>query len=233
MNKLTADVARRHQRDLKSFQENPKIGLSLKEELYLQALEIALPILEQQERKDGLWEKMGMTEEDKYKIPSMPEEVTAQDMRETLNVLLHEEEAQAAASGFNQCLMECAPIYEAAMRADRVIDECLRELDGMQGSLEAKHRSFVAQCNRAALAEAKLAGLEQQERVDSGWIEWGGGASGSCPVAYTTLVEVQSRIGHVAEDCAEAFEWCHEADDDDIIAYRIIPEQPTNQNGEQ
>lgn len=53
MNKLTAEVARRHQRDLKSFQENPKIGLSLKEDLYLQALEIALPILEQQERGEG------------------------------------------------------------------------------------------------------------------------------------------------------------------------------------
>lgn len=53
MNKLTVEVARRHQRDLKSFQENPKIGLSLKEELYLQALEIALPVLEQQEK--GGW----------------------------------------------------------------------------------------------------------------------------------------------------------------------------------
>ena len=81
--------------------------------------------------------------------------------------------------------------------------------------------------------EHALKALEQQERGDSGWIEWGGGASGSCPVAYATLVEVKSRNGHVAEDCAEAFEWCHEADDDDIIAYRIIQEQPTNQNGEQ
>jgi hypothetical protein len=59
MNKLTAEVARRHRRDLKSFQENPKIGLSLKEELYLQALEIALPILEQQERGEGDWIEWG------------------------------------------------------------------------------------------------------------------------------------------------------------------------------
>jgi len=59
MNKLTAEVALRHQRDLKSFQENPNIGLSLKEELYLQALEIALPILEQQERGDGWIEWRG------------------------------------------------------------------------------------------------------------------------------------------------------------------------------
>lgn len=59
MNKLTVEVARRHQRDLKSFQENPKIGLSLKEELYLQALEIALPVLEQQEKGQSDWIEWG------------------------------------------------------------------------------------------------------------------------------------------------------------------------------
>jgi len=48
MNKLTAEVARMDIGHLKSFQANPHVGLSLKEELYLQALEIALPVLEQQ-----------------------------------------------------------------------------------------------------------------------------------------------------------------------------------------
>lgn len=38
-----------------------------------------------------------------YKLPSR---VTAQDMRETFNYLMSEEEAQAAANGFNQCLLE-------------------------------------------------------------------------------------------------------------------------------
>lgn len=159
MNKLTAEKCR--EMFLHLFEDKRQDGITLKEDLYMQALKIALPILEQQERKDGSWEKMGMTEEDKYKIPSMPKEVTAQDMRETLNVPLHEEEAQAAAIGFNQCLMECAPIYEAALRGHRGIDECLRELDGMQASLDSKHRSFVAQLNRAAVAEAKIAVLEQ------------------------------------------------------------------------
>ena len=51
MNKLTADVARMDIGHLKSFQANPHVGLSLKEEKYLQALEIALPVLEQQERE--------------------------------------------------------------------------------------------------------------------------------------------------------------------------------------
>ncbi|MBD9658089.1 hypothetical protein [Pantoea sp. PNT03] len=49
MNKLTAEVARRDIVHLKSFQSDPKVGLSLKEEKYLQALEIALPVLEQQQ----------------------------------------------------------------------------------------------------------------------------------------------------------------------------------------
>lgn len=207
--------------------------LALQLKKTLRQLEIALPILEQQKRGDGLWEKMGMTEEDKYKIPSMPEEVTAQDMRETLNVPLHEEEAQAAASGFNQCLMECAPIYEAALRGYRGIDECLRELDGMQASLNAKHRSFVTERNRAAAVEAKLAVLEQQKRGD-GWIEWEGGEQ---PVADDVTVKVTCRGGdRFGPDSASRFEWEHYTpgpDNYDIIRYRIIPEQPTNQNGEQ
>lgn len=45
MNKLTAEVARRDIGHLKSFQSDPKVGLSLKEEKYLQALEIALAAL--------------------------------------------------------------------------------------------------------------------------------------------------------------------------------------------
>lgn len=55
MNKLTAEVARRDIGHLKSFQSDPKVGLSLKEEKYLQALEIALPVLEQQEKGEAEW----------------------------------------------------------------------------------------------------------------------------------------------------------------------------------
>lgn len=53
INKLTADIARRHMGHLKEHQANPKVGLSIREELYMQALEIALPVLEQQERAPG------------------------------------------------------------------------------------------------------------------------------------------------------------------------------------
>lgn len=46
MNKLTAEIARRDISHLREHQANPKVGLSMREELYLQALEIALPVLE-------------------------------------------------------------------------------------------------------------------------------------------------------------------------------------------
>jgi len=56
MNKLTAEVARQDLSHLKSWVET--CGISMKEERYMQALEIALPILEQQERGEG-WVEWG------------------------------------------------------------------------------------------------------------------------------------------------------------------------------
>lgn len=55
MNKLSAESARKELTKLKVW-ENDGV-LTLKEERYLQALEIALPILEQQERGEGEWIK--------------------------------------------------------------------------------------------------------------------------------------------------------------------------------
>lgn len=81
--------------------------------------------------------------------------------------------------------------------------------------------------------EIALPILEQQEQGD-GWIEWGGGEQ---PVADDVIVKVTCRGGdRFGPDSASCFEWEHYVpgpDGYDIIAYRIIPEQPTNQNGEQ
>ncbi|MGC0858465.1 hypothetical protein WKG86_05585 [Pantoea agglomerans] len=115
MKKLTAEVARRDISHLKAFQKQPNIGLSLREETHLQALEIALPILEQQERGDG-------------------------------------------------------------------------------------------------------------------WIEWKGGKR---PVDSDCVVGIRYRDGEEDAGVAGYQSWRHYSEQDDIIAYRIIPEQPTNQNGEQ
>ncbi|KAA5932347.1 MULTISPECIES: hypothetical protein [unclassified Pantoea] len=71
---------------------------------------------------------------------------------------------------------------------------------------------------------------EQQE--NDGWIEWGGG---ECPVDKKQVVHLKFRDGKVDDDGNKAFimRWSHIGTGWDIIAYRIIPEQPTNQNGEQ
>lgn len=79
--------------------------------------------------------------------------------------------------------------------------------------------------------EIALPILEQQERGEGEWIEWGGG---ECPAHDSTRVDVKCRGGDkFISHRVINFEWGHQGDDFDIIAYRIIPEQPTNQNGEQ
>lgn len=75
--------------------------------------------------------------------------------------------------------------------------------------------------------EIALPILEQQERGEGEWIEWGGGER---PVAK---VEVKYRNGQLRNENAGCLRWYHLQNDFDIIAYRIIPEWATNQNGEQ
>lgn len=85
------------------------------------------------------------------------------------------------------------------------------------------------------VARIALPILEQQERGE-GWIEWGGG---KCPVSPESVVSVKFRDGgyHERNYPAGSYRWHHSAQPyssgDDIIAYRIIPERVTNQNGEQ
>lgn len=73
--------------------------------------------------------------------------------------------------------------------------------------------------------------LEQQERGDD-WIEWGGGEQ---PVNGDVMVETKWSDGLVGCGEARKWRWDHSSlfSNLNLIAYRIIPEQPTNQNGEQ
>ena len=57
MNKLTAEKCR--EMFLRLFDEKRQDGITLKEDLYLQALEIALPVLERKERGEGWIEWRG------------------------------------------------------------------------------------------------------------------------------------------------------------------------------
>lgn len=79
--------------------------------------------------------------------------------------------------------------------------------------------------------EIALPILEQQERGE-GWIKWGGKCGGN-DQPVIGMVEVKFRNGNTQKSEACDWYWPHDGIESDIIAYRIIPEQPTNQNGEQ
>jgi hypothetical protein len=103
-------------------------------------------------------------------------------------------------------------------------EKCCQLLD----SLNSNGMSILEGYYVEAL-EIALPILEQQERGD-GWIEWGGG---DCPVADDQRVHVQFRDGEVINTASgNCIRWSHKGYPRDIIAYRIIPEQPANQNGE-
>jgi len=106
--------------------------------------------------------------------------------------------------------------------------EKCREFISVFKSLEKEgHLALTSGYHLQAL-EIALPILEQQERGK--WIEWKGGIV--APV--TGLVEVRYRNGREQKGCkAGDFSWSLGLGGLTIIAYRIIPEHPTNQNGEQ
>lgn len=92
------------------------------------------------------------------------------------------------------------------------------------------------------VARIALPILEQQEMITDNsevvtdstvssdqWIVWCGGSV--APV--DGVVEVRWSTGSTDIGHARDFRWEHSRYTINIIAYRIIPEQPTNQNGEQ
>lgn len=67
--------------------------------------------------------------------------------------------------------------------------------------------------------EIALAVLEQQEKGDDVWIEWGGGDN----PATGKFVQVKFRDGMVDDEQPSAsYRWYHDPNDCDIIAYRVI-----------
>jgi len=79
------------------------------------------------------------------------------------------------------------------------------------------------QASRVAL-EIALPVLEQQEKGDDGWIEWGGGA---CPVAPFNKVQAKFRDGDVSDTLEKAkyYDWKHQGQCYDIIAYRVVQQE--------
>lgn len=75
------------------------------------------------------------------------------------------------------------------------------------------------QASREAL-EIALTVLEQQEKGNDGWVEWGGG---ECPVELPRQeVEYRTRLGNKYMTAAGDLRWFHEGKGGDIIAYRVI-----------
>lgn len=108
-------------------------------------------------------------------------------------------------------------------------EKCREQIDNLNAEWEGDGLTDEESLYLQAL-EIALPILEQQERGDV-WIEWGGGAMPtSTPfqeVGYLT------RLGNKDKSSAGDLRWEHEGKGGDIIAYRIIPDQPTNQNGDQ
>lgn len=114
-------------------------------------------------------------------------------------------------------------------------EKCREQIDDCIALKERGYLSINGEYKLQAL-EIALRILEQQERGEGEWIELDCGA---IPVHPDILVEVKMRNG-ATDGPREAarFFWYrgNESRDEmgcDIIAYRIIPERATNQNGEQ
>ncbi|WP_033782063.1 hypothetical protein [Pantoea sp. 9140] len=76
--------------------------------------------------------------------------------------------------------------------------------------------------------------FERQEQGEGEWLHWNGERA-LPPVDSLAWVEVKRRNGRLDQRQAQDFAWRNQPVKSgiDIIAYRIIPERATNQNGEQ
>ena len=86
-------------------------------------------------------------------------------------------------------------------------------------SMKANGLSLLEEKYLQAL-EIALPVLEQQEKGNDGWIEWGGG--NECPVPKSCWVEAKLRNGKKDAGWGWIAEWRHTGNGYDIIAYRVI-----------
>ncbi|MDT0176889.1 hypothetical protein Q9R34_12675 [Enterobacter sp. BRE11] len=92
-------------------------------------------------------------------------------------------------------------------------------------SMKANGMSLLEEKYLEAL-EIALPVLEQQEKGDDAWIEWGGG---KCPVDGNANVELKLRNGCFGGGIRKAggYYWGHSKTsyDSDIIAYRVVQQE--------
>ena len=61
------------------------------------------------------------------------------------------------------------------------------------------------------------------KKIYGPWIKWHGG---ECPVPLSTRVRVKRRYGSEVEDFADNLYWFHDIDNNNIVSYCTITEQP-------
>ncbi|MEN4830028.1 hypothetical protein [Pantoea vagans] len=192
MNKLTTEKCRQLLEDLK-YRQARGAGLTQSMYGYKLALEIALPILEQQERKDVfiVVRKAGH-------LPYIKRPVG-----DVADYLLQ--------------------IYQ--QNPEVFCDVVTYRFAGASGQWVQDGKELLAEL------EIEIPATEKQERGEGEWVEWKGG---ECPVESDLKVDTRLRCGLYSDaDEARLIYWNHTGRGSDVIAYRIIPERATNQNGEQ
>lgn len=76
--------------------------------------------------------------------------------------------------------------------------------------------------------EIAIPALEQQQRGEAEWIDWGGG---ECPVGSDIVVEYKTRLGNIHSNKVCDLRWIHEGKGGDIIAYRQQSVKPKRGGG--
>lgn len=110
-------------------------------------------------------------------------------------------------------------------------EKCSQLLDSLNSNGMSILEGYY--CEALEIALPILEQHEKQEQQERGeWIEWKGGEQ---PVNGDVLVETKWSDGSVSRGEASDWRWDHRSllSNLNLIAYRIIPERATNQNGEQ
>lgn len=194
MKKLTAEKCREFISVLKSPENEGHLALT--SGYHLQALEIALPILEQQER-----------------LSVEPVAFTGSGSLAAI---------KAGAEGVIWgSKADAHPIELFARYPASFCQKCNNTGSMDSGGTQPWGEAIMVECD-----------CQFEQREQGEWIEWGGGDQ---PVNGDVMVETKWSDGSVSSGEASDWRWDHRSllSNLNLIAYRIIPERATNQNGEQ
>ncbi|RBO13336.1 hypothetical protein [Pantoea sp. 3_1284] len=242
MNKLTADRCRDR---IASLKRNRRVfGLAMDSELYLQALEIALPVLEGRIASSALPKEVFDKLYDQYLmgvICGKGNKSAAKDFLNACVIALPELGSQservsvgftgsgslatikAGGEGFiwgNKA--DSHPIELFARYKDIVCEKCNGTGQMDSGGTQPWGEQILVECDCQFEQQEITTGIDPVITDIAGWIEWKGG---ECPVIPGNRVDLKLRGGVITSDYpAECAQWSHHKynNNTDIIAYRVI-----------